>query len=85
MTEREAELNAWMSVVKGEYREMPGLCLTKPQARRLWGLDAAACDALLDRLEAVSFLEQTPGGCYVLADRQRVAVRVPSRTRWRRA
>ncbi len=31
--------------VRAEYLEMPGLKLTAPQARRLWGLDCATCDA----------------------------------------
>jgi len=68
MTERGAELSCWLSVVKGEYREMPGLQLTKPQVRRLWGLDPATCDALLETLEASRFLRITPDGCYVLFD-----------------
>src|SRR5215213_4766151 len=33
--------------VQCEFLEMPGLRLTKPQARRLWGLDTTSCDALL--------------------------------------
>ncbi len=33
--------------VQCEFMEMPGLRLTESQARRLWGLDAASCDALL--------------------------------------
>ena len=66
MTEREAELNNWITVIKGEYKEMPGLHLTKPQAQRLWGLDAPTCDVLLETLRAASFLRVTPRGCYVL-------------------
>jgi hypothetical protein len=66
MKEREAELNNWMTVIKGEYKEMPGLQLTKPQAQRLWGLDASTCDVLLETLRAAGFLRVTPRGCYVL-------------------
>jgi hypothetical protein len=33
--------------IRAEYVEMPGLKLTTPQARRLWGLDGATCDAAL--------------------------------------
>ena len=33
--------------VEGEYREMPGLSLTVPQAERLWGLDASTCASVL--------------------------------------
>jgi len=36
--------------VRAEYLEMPGLKLTAPQARRLWGLDCATCDAALAAL-----------------------------------
>ena len=31
--------------VQGEFLEMPGLRLTQAQARRLWGLEASACEA----------------------------------------
>ena len=46
---------------------MPGLHLTKPQVQRLWGLDAATCDVLLDALEANSVLRRTSRNGYVLA------------------
>src|SRR5437016_1950584 len=42
--------------VQGEFLEMPGLRLTVAQARRLWGLDAASCDALLAALIDSGFL-----------------------------
>ena len=51
--------------VQGEFLEMPGLRLTAPQARRLWGLDAAMCDALLDALVAANFLFQTRDGAFM--------------------
>ena len=54
-------------VVQAEYLEIPGLRLTKPQARRLWGLDAHTCDALLDALVAAQFLRRNPADAYVLA------------------
>jgi len=41
----------WLQLIQAEYREMPGLSLTKPQMQRLWGLDRATCDALLARLD----------------------------------
>jgi hypothetical protein len=59
---------------------MPGLQLTRSQAQRLWGLDAARCDALLGALVDVQFLRRTAGGAYVRADRD---VRWPSGTRAR--
>ncbi len=70
MTEHQAELNMWISVIKGEYREMPGLHLTKPQVRRLWGLGESDCDLVLDTLQAADFLRVTARGSYVLADRE---------------
>src|SRR5437763_16601814 len=51
--------------VQGEFLEMPGLRLTVPQARRLWGLDAAACDALLGALVEAKFLFQTRDGAFM--------------------
>jgi hypothetical protein len=51
--------------VQGEFLEMPGLRLTKPQARRLWGLDAAQCDALLGALVEMNFLFRTRDGAFM--------------------
>ena len=42
-----------------EYLEMPGLCLTLDQARRLWGLDEATCVASLRQLIDARFLMET--------------------------
>ena len=42
-----------------EYMEMPGLCLTLDQARRLWGLDEATCVASLRQLVDARFLIET--------------------------
>ena len=36
--------------VRGEYREMPGLRLTLPQAARLFNLEPAHCEQVLDAL-----------------------------------
>ena len=54
--------------VQGEFLEMPGLRLTEPQARRLWGLDAASCDALLDALVEAKFLFKTRDGAFMRVD-----------------
>jgi hypothetical protein len=51
--------------VQGEFLEMPGLRLTEAQARRLWGLDAASCGALLGRLVDANFLFQTRDGAFM--------------------
>ena len=52
---------------RADYREMPGLCLTAAQARRLWTLDAAVCSAVLDALIASRFLRQTRDASFVRA------------------
>jgi hypothetical protein len=54
--------------VQGEFLEMPGLRLTEPQARRLWGLDAASCDALLGALVDANFLLRTRDGAFMRVD-----------------
>jgi hypothetical protein len=51
--------------IRAEYIEMPGLRLTTAQAQRLWGLDRAACDALMGALVDAKFLFRTPGGVFV--------------------
>ena len=51
--------------VQGEFLEMPGLRLTEPQARRLWGLDAVSCEALLDALVDAKFLFRTRDGAFM--------------------
>jgi hypothetical protein len=51
--------------VRGEFLEMPGLCLTLAQARRLWGLDAPSCDTLLSALVDAKFLFRTRHGAFV--------------------
>jgi hypothetical protein len=59
--------------VQGEYREMPGLRLTTAQAQRLWGLDRAACDALLGALVDAKFLFRTRDGAFMRLDQARAA------------
>jgi hypothetical protein len=59
--------------VQGEYIEMPGLRLTTAQAQRLWGLDRAACDALLGALVDAKFLFQTRDGAFMRLDQARTA------------
>jgi hypothetical protein len=51
--------------VQGEFLEMPGLRLTEAQARRLWGLDAASCAALLGALVDARFLFRTRDGAFM--------------------
>jgi hypothetical protein len=58
----------WIQLVRSEYLEIPGLHLTRNQVQRLWGLDTAMCDALLEALVDVRFLRRTHAGAYVRAD-----------------
>ena len=58
----------WLTRARGEYLEMPGLSLTTAQAQRLWGLDRAACEMLLDALLRSGFLRRTTQGVYRRAD-----------------
>ncbi len=55
----------WLRLIESEYMESPGLRLTKPQARRFWGLDGATCDALFETLVDGKFLKMARGESYV--------------------
>ena len=57
--------------VQGEFLEMPGLRLTEPQARRLWGLDPEMCAALLRRLVDARFLFETRDGSFMRVEQAR--------------
>jgi hypothetical protein len=61
----------WKELIQAEYREMPGLTLTKPQVRRLWRLEPKVCDEVLDALVSSDFLEHTPKDSYVLSSSRR--------------
>ena len=54
--------------VQGEFLEMPGLRLTGAQARRLWGLEATVCEALLCALVDAKFLFKTRDGAFMKAE-----------------
>ena len=56
---------ALVARVRGEYREMPGLRLTFPQACRLWALDRETCEAVLQSLMAERFLFRTTDGAFI--------------------
>jgi hypothetical protein len=51
--------------VKAEFLEMPGLKLTRQQAERLWGVDAATCAVLIERLTEAKFLAVTRDGAVI--------------------
>ena len=64
----DAHITDWLQLIRAEYLEIPGLCLTKAEAQRLWGLDEVTTGALLSALEDVKFLRRTPREAYVRAD-----------------
>ena len=51
--------------VQGEFLEMPGLRVTEVQARRLWGLDAGSCSAVLGAWLDARFLFRTRDGAFM--------------------
>jgi len=54
--------------VRAEFLEMPGLRLTRAQARRLWALDEALCDAILTALVDARFLVYSGNVAFMRAD-----------------
>lgn len=51
---------------RAEFREMPGMCLTKAQAARLWQLTPENAEELLSKLVACGFLVRRDGERYRL-------------------
>jgi hypothetical protein len=62
------ELHAIVRRVRAEFLEMPGLRLTLPQASRLWGLEAPACEVVIDALIQSAFLQRTASGAVTRAE-----------------
>ena len=58
-------LHELLQRIEGEYREMPGLSVTAPQAQRLWGLDSTTCAFVLMTLMQRGVLKRTPAGTYI--------------------
>jgi hypothetical protein len=65
MAAEQMDIRAWLALIQAEYRESPGLSLTKAQAQRLWGLDAVTCEALMAALEETKFLRRTEANRYI--------------------
>jgi hypothetical protein len=57
-----ARVSDLVGLIRSEYEEMPGLCLTRAQVQRLWLLEPAACDTVLRTLVDAGYLRFTPGG-----------------------
>ena len=53
--------------IRGEFFEMPGMCLTVSQAARLWNLAPQTAERALRALVAGGFLSRTDDGRFVMA------------------
>jgi hypothetical protein len=62
----ESPVSDWVHIIQAEYREMPGLTLTRKQMERLWGLDEDMCDDVLAELLARGVLVRHTDGHYAL-------------------
>jgi len=62
-----SDMTALIEKIKAEYREMPGLSLTRAQAQRVWHLEENHCQAILDALLHAKFLSRTRNGAFVRA------------------
>ena len=51
-----------VGLIRAEYQEMPGLCLTGTQVRRLWLLEPETCDTVLHTLVNAGYLRLTARG-----------------------
>jgi hypothetical protein len=60
-----SRLDSLLARIRGEYQEMPGLRLTRAQACRLWQVDPATCEVVLQTLLAEGFLARTTNGMFV--------------------
>ena len=67
MSKADTCITDWIQLIRGEYLEIPDLCLTKVQVQRLWGLDPLTADSLLETLVEANFLRRTRQDAYVRA------------------
>jgi hypothetical protein len=65
-----APLAGLLQRVREQYRDMPGLTLTKPEAMRLFGVAPSVCAAMLRALVMENFLSRTGDGVFVRSTRQ---------------
>jgi hypothetical protein len=68
MLDAQPTIGDWVHRIRAEYLEMPGLSLTPIEIQRMWGLDPAMCDELLETLVNVGFLRRMRRGGFVRAD-----------------
>jgi hypothetical protein len=60
----EASVTDWIRLIRSEFDEMPGLVLTCPQIRRMWGIDSDVCCRAMNRLVALGFVVRRRDGSY---------------------
>jgi hypothetical protein len=65
--ENARDLDDVLRRVEGEYQEMPGMCVTRMQAQRLWGLDSTTCELVLTTLLERGIVRRTSRDMYVKA------------------
>jgi hypothetical protein len=63
--ERSPRVTDIVRVIRAEYDEMPGMCLTEWQIRRLWNLASTECLEALDYLCETGILVRDPAGRYL--------------------
>lgn len=61
------DFNALLARARSEFLEMPGLCVTVPQASRLWDAPADVAAAVLATLMGHRFLVRRGNGAFVRA------------------
>jgi len=62
---RSAPLAGLLQRAREQYRETPGLTLTKQQAMRLFGVAPSVCAAMFRALVMENFLSRTGEGAFV--------------------
>jgi hypothetical protein len=58
--------------IQMEFMEMPGLCLSEHQARRLWNVEETTCARILALLVEERFLIRSRDGAYLRSGSTRV-------------
>lgn len=61
-SEGSASTRDLVKLIRSEYDEMPGLCLTRAQVQRYWLLEPAVCDRVLATLVETGTLRLTAAG-----------------------
>ena len=67
-TSETRDLQDCVQLVRTEFAEMPGLHLSKRQAKRLWNLDDRRTELIFDTLESSHFLRRTENDTYMRTD-----------------